>query len=82
MKPFKLIISVDKDGKNTLTIDGSGKKEVTEGQIITYLAGELEKLELDIAINNIGKKVFELVKQQAQGIQLIKDLPPSMKNKQ
>lgn len=82
MKPFKLIISVDKEGKSKLTIEGDGRKEVTEGQMIVYLAGELEKLELDIAISNIGKKVFELVKQQAQGIQLIKDLPPSMKNKQ
>ena len=82
MKPFKLIISVDKDGKSVLTIDGVGRKEVTEGQIIGYLAGELEKLELDISINNVTKKILELMKQRDQEIQLIKDLPPHMKNKQ
>jgi hypothetical protein len=82
MKSFKLIVSVDEEGKSQLKVDGPGKEEVLKSQVITYLAAELEKYELNMTIDGVGKRVLEEMKKQTPGIQLIKDLPPSMKNKQ
>ena len=82
MKPFRIIIDVDKDGKSKLVLGGQGKAEITQAQIVVYLAGELEKFELEIAIDNIEKKMMEKMKKQMQGIQLVKNLPLGMKNKQ
>jgi len=83
MKPFELIISVDKEGKGKLTIDGPGKNEVTQGQVITYLAGEIEKYELEITMTNVTKKLFDGLKKQAvPGIQIVKDIPSKFRSKQ
>ena len=79
MKPFKLTISVDGEGKSQLRIDGAGKAEVTKGQMIVYLAGELEKLEMEMVIDGVGKKMMQEAKKQMEGIRLVKNLPRNLK---
>ena len=79
MKPFKLTISVDGEGKSQLRIDGPGKNEVLKGQMIVYLAGELEKLEIEMTIDGVGKKLMEQAKKDMERIKLVKAMPPGLK---
>ena len=79
MKPFKLIISVDKEGQSRLEFDGLGKDEITTNQVVGYLAAELEKYELMIATDGIFKEITKRMGNQA--IQIVKDLPLKFRGK-
>ena len=77
MKPFELIISVDKDGQSKLGFDGPGKKEITTNQVVAYLAGELEKYELMMATDRVFKEITKRMGNQA--IQVVGNIPPGFK---
>ena len=79
MKPFKLIISVDKDGQSKLGFDGPGKNEITTNQVVAYLAGELEKYELMMATDRVFKEITKRMGNQA--IQIVKDIPLKFRGK-
>jgi len=75
MKPFKLIVSVDKDGQSKLEFDGPGKTTITTNQVVGYLAAELEKFEL-VAMT---EKTIKALTNKLSGIQVVKDLPTNLK---
>lgn len=77
MKPFELIISVNKEGQSKLGFDGPGKNEITTSQVVGYLAAELEKYELMISTD----RVIKVMTKQAQNIQVVKDIPMKFRGK-
>jgi hypothetical protein len=81
MKPFKLIVAVDGDGKSKFKIEGDGRRDVTKGQVITYLAGELEKFKLEMIMEDVLKKMINEAKAQVEGIQVVKNMPDKLKGK-
>jgi hypothetical protein len=79
MKPFKLVITVDQDGKSKFKIEGDGRRDVNKGQIITYLAGELEKFKLEMVMEDVFLKMINEARTQVEGIQIVKNMPPTLK---